>query len=210
MCAVRATESRPAGLSPQLRAAIVEQSRRGLRLQVLLRGALAVFVIVTVTTVTPARNATACYVMAGAYAVWVASISAWGWRGSGTAQRMVWVALLVDLAALGTLTMLAGAWARESWTADVLVDGFLLVPVLAATQLAPRIGAAILAPTISVYLAVSIATRAANAEPWDSVALRTGVLLAVSLGCVALSWIQRARVLRSVICSRIAPTWSGS
>ena len=46
-----------------------------------------------------------------------------------------------------------------------------------------------------MYLAVSIATRAANAEPWSSVALRTGVLLGISLGCVALSWIQRARVL---------------
>ena len=108
---------------------------------------------------------------------------------------MVWLALLVDLAALGTLTVLAGASARESWTADVLVNGFLLVPVLAATQLGPRIGAAILAPTVGVYLAVSIATRAANAEPWSSVALRTAVLLGVSLGCVALSWIQRARVL---------------
>ena len=196
MCAVRAADSRPAGSSPRLRAAIVEQSRRGVRLQILLRGALAVFVILTVTIVSPARNATACYVVAGAYAVWVASISAWGWRGGGTALRMVWVALLVDLAALATLTVLAGASARESWTAEVLVNGFLLVPLLAATQLAPRIGAAILAPTVCVYLAVSIATRAANAEPWDSVALRTAVLLAVSLGCVALSWIQRARVLR--------------
>ena len=192
---VRAADPSPAGSSPQLRAAIAEQARRGLRLQVLLRGCLAAFVLVTVTIVPPARNEAACYVVAGAYAAWVAAITVWGWRGGATALRTVWVALLVDLAALGTLTVLAGASARESWTADVLVNGFLLVPVLAATQLAPRVGAAILAPTVSVYLAVSIATRAANAEPWSSVALRTGVLLGVSLGCVALSWIQRARVV---------------
>jgi two-component system NarL family sensor kinase len=196
MCAVRAADSRPAGSSPQLRAAIVEQSRRGLRLQVLLRGSLAVFVLVAVTIVSPARNATACYVVAGAYAVWVVSIAVLGWRGGAMALRMVWVVLLVDLVALGTLTVLAGASARESWTADVLVNGFLLVPVLAATQLAPRIGAAILAPTVGVYLAVSIATRDANAEPWSSVALRTAVLIGISVGCVALSWIQRARVER--------------
>ena len=195
MCAVRAADPRPVGSSPQLRAAIAEQARRGLRLQVLLRGCLAAFVLVTVTIVPPARNEAACYVVAGAYTAWVAAITVWGWRGGATALRTVWVALLVDLAALGTLTVLAGASARESWTADVLVNGFLLVPVLAATQLAPRVGAAILAPTVSVYLAVSIATRAANAEPWSSVALRTGVLLGVSLGCVALSWIQRARVV---------------
>jgi two-component system, NarL family, sensor kinase len=188
MCAVRAADSRPAGSSPQLRAAIVEQSRRGLRLQVLLRGSLAVFVLVAVTIVSPARNATACYVVAGAYAVWVVSIAVLGWRGGAMALRMVWVVLLVDLVALGTLTVLAGASARESWTADVLVNGFLLVPVLAATQLAPRIGAAILAPTVGVYLAVSIATRDANAEPWSSVALRTAVLIGISVGCVALSW----------------------
>ena len=195
MCAVRAADLSRVGSSPQLRAAIVEQARRGLRLQVLLRGLLAAFVLASVTMVPPARNEAACYLVAGAYATWVASISAWGWRGGATALRLVWVALLVDLAALGTLTVLAGASARESWTADVLINGFLLVPVMAATQLAPRIGAAILAPTISVYLAVSIATRAANAEPWSSLALRTGVLLAISLGCVALSWIQRDRVL---------------
>jgi two-component system, NarL family, sensor kinase len=150
MCAVRAADSRPAGSCSQLRAAIVEHSRRGLRLQVLLRGLLAAFVIVTVTIVTPARNATSWYLVAGAYAAWVASIAAPGWRGGATALRLVWVALLVDLAALGTLTVLAGASARESWTADVLVGGFLRVPVLAATQLAPRIGAAILVPTIGV------------------------------------------------------------
>jgi two-component system NarL family sensor kinase len=197
MCAVRAADSHSAGSSPQLRAAIVEQARRGLRLQVLLRGVLAAFVLGAVTIVSPARNAGACSVVAGAYAVWVALTAAWGWRGGVAALRLVWVALLVDLVALGTLTVLAGASARQSWTADVLINGFLLVPVLAATQLAPRLGAAILAPTIGVYLAVSIATRAANdSEPWISVALRTGVLLAVSLGCVALSWIQRARVLR--------------
>jgi len=196
MCAVRAADSRPAGSSPQLRAAIVEQARRGLRLQALLRGLLAVFVLVTVTIVSPARNATACYVVAGAYAAWVASIGAWGWRGGAAALRLVWVTLLIDLAALGTLTLLAGASAHESWTADVLVNGFLLVPVLAATQLAPRVGAAILTPTICVYLAVSIATRTANAEPWSSLVLRTAVLIGISVGCVALSWIQRARVLR--------------
>ena len=195
MCAVRAADASPVGSSPQLRAAIDEQARRGLRLQALLRGFLAAFVLLSVVLVPPARNATACYVVAGAYAVWVASISAWSWRGGALALRTVWVALLVDLAALGTVTVLAGASAQQSWTADVLVNGFLLVPVLAATQLAPRISAAILVPTICVYLAVSIATRDANAEPWSSVALRTSVLLGLSLGCVALSWIQRARVL---------------
>jgi two-component system NarL family sensor kinase len=191
MCAVSAADP-----SPQLQAAIVEQARRGLRLQSLLRGFLAAFVLVSVVAVPPARNASACYVVAGAYALWAAAVGAWGWRGDARALRVVWVALLVDLAALGTLTVLAGASARDSWTADVLINGFLLVPVLAATQLAPRVGAEILAPTIVVYLGVSIATRDANAEPWDSVVLRTAVLLAVSLGCVALSWIQRERALR--------------
>jgi two-component system, NarL family, sensor kinase len=181
--------------SPELRTAVLEHARRGLRLQVLLRGLLAAFVVMTVTIVPPVHNAGACYVIAAAYGVWAAATGVWIGRGGAAPLRPVWLALFVDLAVLGTLTVLAGASARESWTADVLVTGFLLVPLLAATQLQPGVSAAIVVPTIGVYLGVSIATRAANGEPWSSVALRTVVLLGISLGCVALTWIERSRVL---------------
>ena len=106
----------------------------------------------------------------------------------------MWLALFIDLAALAALTLLAGASARQSWTADVLVNGFFLVPVSAATQLRPGVCAAVAAPTIAVYLVSSVLTKSANAEPWESILLRTLVLIGLGCGCVALSWVQRSRV----------------
>jgi two-component system NarL family sensor kinase len=50
------------------------------------------------------------------------------------------------------------------------------------------------APTTAVYFASSVATRAANQEPFASIALRTYLLGGLGAACVALSWIQRSRV----------------
>jgi two-component system NarL family sensor kinase len=62
---------------------------------------------------------------------------------------MAWLTQFVDLAALTALTPLAGVAAQQSWTADVLKNGFLLLPVLAATQLRPRVCAAVVVPLSS-------------------------------------------------------------
>ena len=70
------------------------------------------------------------------------------------------------------LTLLAGVAAQQSWTADVLKNGFLLLPVLAAAQLRPRVCAAVVVPTVLVYLAAAVATQDANAEPWASITLK--------------------------------------
>ena len=84
---------------------------------------------------------------------------------------------------------------KQSWTADILLNGFFLIPMLATTQLRPGVGTVVTVPTVLVYLASSIAARHSNDEPWASVILRTGVLAALSLGCVLMSAIQRSRVL---------------
>ncbi len=173
---------------------MLEHARRGVRLQALLRGVMVVFVLLTVAIVPPVHNSAGCDAIAGAYAAWAIAVGFWGWRGSALALRFVWVALFMDVIALAALTLLAGASARESWTADVLVNGFFLVPLLAATQLRPDVCAAVVIPTVAVYFLSSALTKSANAEPWDSIALRTLVLAGLGCGCVALSWIQRSRV----------------
>ncbi|GAA1849022.1 hypothetical protein GCM10009836_30990 [Pseudonocardia ailaonensis] len=108
--------------------------------------------------------------------------------------RLAWVALLGDLAVIAALTLLTGVHDPQSWTADVLITGFLLVPVLAATQLRPRVCAAVVVPAVLVYLAAGIATQEANQEPWASLLLRTLAAAGVAAGCVGLSRIQRSRV----------------
>jgi two-component system NarL family sensor kinase len=165
-----------------------------MHLQVLLRVVLVVFALLTIVLVAPARNRTACDAVVCLYAAWAIAVGAWSWSARPSWLRFGWVALFADLGALASLTLLAGASAHESWTADVLVNGFFLVPLMAATQLRPDITAAVVAPTVGVYLLSSILTKSANAEPWASITLRTLVLAGLGCGCVALSSIQRSRV----------------
>ena len=177
-----------------LERSVRQYARRGVRLQILLRAALVLFVVLTVAIVPPEKDKLACDVLAGAYSVWALAVGAWGWGGRSAALRFAWVALFVDLAVLATLTLLAGASAQQSWTAYVLVNGFFLIPPLAAAQLRPEACAAVTVPTVAVYLLSSILTKSANAEPWDSILLRTLVLCGLGGSCVALSSIQRSRV----------------
>jgi len=92
------------------------------------------------------------------------------------------------------VTLLAGVEASDNWTSDVLVVGFFLLPVLAATQLRPGICAAVVGPTVLVYLLASWATQAANGEPDGSIAMRTLMLASVGVAAIGLSRIQRSRV----------------
>ena len=119
---------------------------------------------------------------------------------------MAWLALLVDVVVLGVLTLLTGVATPQSWTSDVFTTGFLLIPVLAATQLRVWVCTAVVVPTAVVYFLAAVATREANVEPWTSLLLRTLVIVGVALGCVGLSRIQRSRV-RTI--GRLAQARSG-
>ncbi|MGE3285159.1 MAG: sensor histidine kinase [Pseudonocardia sp.] len=180
----------PAGLDEAVRA----YARRGVRLQLVVRAVLVVFVGLTMTVVPPTRGAAAGYALVVAYALWAVGIAVWIGRGGRAAERVAWLALFVDLAVLAALTLATGLDAQQSWTADVLINGFFLVPVLAATDLRPRVCAAVVVPTVLVSLAASVATRSANEEPWASIALHTLVLAGVGVACVGLSRIQRSRL----------------
>ncbi len=179
---------------PRLYNILLEHAYRGIRVQLLLRGALVVFVAVTVIAVPPLHYRIACEVTAGLYAVWAAAVVWMAQRGGERPVRFIWLALFGDVLVLGVLSLLASA-SEQSWTTDVLVNGFFLIPMLATTQLRPGIGTAVTAPAVAVYLGSLIAAQHANSEPWASIVLRTGVLAALSLGCVLLSQIQRSRVL---------------
>jgi len=84
------------------------------------------------------------------------------------------------------------------------MSGFVLVPVLAAATLRPRVCAAVAGPAVLVYLAAGIATQSANEEPWASLLLRTLAVAGVAVASVGLSWIQRSRVstIRSLVQAR--------
>lgn len=173
---------------------VFEASYRGARLQLALRGALLAFVVVTVVGFPPSRQETPSYAIVIAYAAWSAVIVRRTLLRGPSSARLIWLEMCVDLAVLGALTLLAGSSAKHTWTADILVNGFFLVPVLAATQLEPRFSAMLVAPTLAVYFGSSVETRLDNGEPWGSILLRTLVLVAVGLGSIVLTYIQRSRV----------------
>jgi two-component system, NarL family, sensor kinase len=180
---------------PELYRILIEHAYRGFRIQVMLRAVLVTFVVLVVVFTPPVHDRGGCYAIAAVYAVSSAGVSWLVRRGGEQPLRLIWLALFVDLLALAALAIVASQSAKQSWTADVVVNGFFLIPVIAATQLRPWVCAAVAAPTVAVYLASSIASKQANTEPWGSILLRTAVLAGVAAGCVLLSRTQRSRVL---------------
>ena len=187
-------------------AVTLQHARRGVALQVALRWVLVGFVALTVIAVPPPRFVGVCAAIAGGYALWALAVALWTRRGHPAAARMAWLALLVDVVVLGVLTLLTGVATPQSWTSDVFTTGFLLIPVLAATQMRVWVCTAVVVPTAVVYFLAAVATREANVEPWTSLLLRTLVIVGVALGCVGLSRIQRSRV-RTI--GRLAQARSG-
>lgn len=180
--------------STELDTIVLEHAYSGVRLQLVLRALLVAFVVITVAIVPPEHHETWAFLIASIYGFWAIGVTVWSERGGPGPVRFVWLALFVDVLALGGLTVLAGVAATQSWTADVLINGFFIIPLLAATQLRPHVCAAVVVPTVAVYLAVSIVTQDSNAEPWSSILLRTLVLAGLGAGCIALSRIQQSRV----------------
>ena len=120
--------------------AVLQHANRGVRLQLLLRGALVVFLLLTIVLLPPVQDVAAYYGIVTAYAVGAIAFARWAWRGGAAVARSGWLGLFADLVVLAGLTLVAGVEAQQSWTSYVLVVGFFVLPVLAATQL--RVGSA--------------------------------------------------------------------
>lgn len=177
---------------------MVAHAARGATLQTWLRLGVVVFVWACLVLVPPSQYAGWCYAIAVAYPVlWAASLL-WDRRRRVTEADRGWVLLVLDIVVLGVLTVIAGLSAEVSWTAYILINGFFLLPILAATQLRPGVSLALGVPIVGVYVLSSVTTRVANDEPWQSLGLRVAILVAVCLGSVALSRIQRSRVMEIV------------
>jgi len=88
----------------------------------------------------------------------------------------------------------------------VLLGGFFLLPVLAATQLDVRVCVSVVVPTVVFYAIEAIASRESDAEPWASVVLRVVVLAGVGIAAIGLTRIQRSRVtaIQGLVADRTA------
>ena len=179
---------------PGLLRILLDHALMGIRVQFGLRAALIAFLVATVAAVPPAHDRVGCDVTVAVYAVWSTIAFLVCRRGGLRVVRMIWVTLIADVVALGVLSLLASA-SEQSWTTDVLVNGFFVIPLLATAQLRPMVVAGVTAPAVVLYLAALLAAQSANSEPAVSIALQTVVLAILSAGGWALSWVQRSRVL---------------
>ena len=184
----------PSELAAPVRRIVVSYEQRGLTVQLTVRGVLVAFVIGTLVLLPPAVGAALCWVIAASYAAVALLLTGWLGRRGPAAVRWGWVGLYVDLLTLSALCTVAGQSAQESWTSLVLLGGFFLMPVLAATQLRWEVCLGVVIPTVAFYLIEAIATRNANDEPWASIVLRVVVLAGVGAAAVGLSRTQQSRV----------------
>lgn len=174
---------------------MASHAARGARLQAWLRLGVIVFLWGCLLLEPPGIHRGWCIAVAVAYPVlWALSLAVVSRRAPG-GPDLAWLPLVLDIVVLGTVTLLAGLSADDSWTAYIVVNGFFLLPVLAATQLRPGVGLVVAIPTVLVYAGSSVGAREANDEPWSSLLLRVFVLVGVCIGSVALSQIQRSRVM---------------
>lgn len=179
---------------PRISEILIDHALLGVRVQVVLRMLLAIFVLATVLLDPPADGAAFCIAVAVLYAVWCLAGVLAASRIRVGMIRFAWLALFVDLAVLVVLIVVASRSDQVSWTSDVLVNGFVAIPMIAATQLRPRVCALVVIPTVVVYFLASALARVPNGEPWSLIAMRTLVVAILALGSVMLSTVQRSRV----------------
>ncbi len=184
-----------ASSTTQLSAILLQHAYKGLRVQIVIRCLLLAFILATTLIEPPGRARVGCGLIAVAYAGWTVGLALWTSRGGPSPVRWMWLALFGDAVALGALTLTAGVAERHSWTADTLVAGFVLIPLLAATQLRPLLCAEVSLCTLVMYVAASFATRTANGEPVSVILLRATTVAALGAGCVGLCFVQRSRVM---------------
>ncbi len=180
---------------PELGQVIIEHAYRGTRVQGILRLVLVAFAAGVLLFVPPTQDLALCWVVLGGYAIWCLALQLVVRRGGPPLLRYVWLAVLVDVAALAILMLVTAEPDPLSWTAYVLASGFFLLPVSAAMSLSPGVCAGAVIPTVIVYGAVSWFAWEPGVEPAWSPVLRTALLAGIGLGCVLLSRLQRSRVL---------------
>jgi len=192
--------------APGIARIVLEHERRGVSLQIALRGVLALFVVGTTILLPPTSGATWCLVVAAGYLLAAVGLTIWLRGGTASAIHWGWLGLYVDLLALSAVCLIADRSAGTTWTAFVLLGGFFLLPVLAATQLDVRVCVSVVVPTVVFYAIEAVASRESDAEPWASVVLRVVVLAGVGIAAVGLTRIQRSRVtaIQGLVADRTA------
>ena len=153
---------------PQIGDVIIDHAYRGARVQRLLRLVLVAFLAAVLVFEPPIEDLALCWVIVALYGSWSVVVSVLVRAGGRRMLRYVWLAVLVDVVAIAAVTLVAADADPLSWTAYLLINGFFLLPVIAATQLSPWVCGAAVGPAVVVYLVASLITRESEIEPISS------------------------------------------
>lgn len=173
---------------------LIEHAFRGARIQRILRLLLGLFFVAVLIFQPPDQHLALCWLVVICYALWSFAVGALIRAGGVRSLHYAWLALFVDVFTVAALTLIADSSAQQSWAPYLLINGFFVVPVIAAAQLNPWISAIVAVPAVLVYLVSSLLIRNVDADPISEIVLRTGLLAVVGIGCVLLSRVQRSRV----------------
>jgi two-component system, NarL family, sensor kinase len=173
---------------------LIEHAFRGAHIQRILRLLLGLFFVAVLIFQPPDQHLALCWLVVICYALWSIAVGALIRAGGVRSLHYAWLALFVDVFTVAALTLIADSSAQRSWAPYLLINGFFLVPVIAAAQLNPWISAVVAVPAVLVYLGSSLLIRKIDADPISEIVLRTGLLAIVGIGCVLLSRVQRSRV----------------
>jgi two-component system, NarL family, sensor kinase len=173
---------------------LIEHAFSGARIQRTLRLVLGLFFVAVLIFQPPDQHLALCWLVVICYALWSVAVGALIRAGGVRSLRYAWLALFVDVFTVAALTLIADSSAQQSWAPYLFINGFFLVPVIAAAQLNPWICAVVAIPAVLVYLVSSLIIRNVDADPISEILLRTGLLATVGFGCVLLSRVQRSRV----------------
>ncbi len=144
---------------PELGEVIVEHAYRGARVQRILRLVLVGYFAAVLIFIPPSEDLRLCWVIVGGFRVWSLVVGVLVRVGGRRVLRYVWLGVLVDVVAIAALTLLAAEADPLSWTAYLLISGFFMLPVIAATSLSPWVCAGAVVPAVVVYLVASLVTR---------------------------------------------------
>lgn len=171
---------------------LVEHAHRGAGIRRLLRILLVVFFVAVLVTEPPPEHLALCWLLVGCYLVW--SLATYAAGTLDRTHRFLWPTLFVDVAVLAALTLITDTTAADSWTPYLIINGFFLIPVIAAAQLSPKVCASVVIPAVIVYLISGVLTQDVGQVPTSYVLLSTLMLATIGLGAILLSRLQRSRV----------------
>ncbi len=163
---------------------LIEHAFRGAHIQRILRLLLGLFFVGVLIFQPPDQHLALCWLVVICYALWSIAVAALVRAAGVRSLHYAWLALFVDVFTVAALTLIADSSAQQSWAPYLLINGFFVVPVIAAAQLNPWISAIVAVPAVLVYLVSSLVIRKVDADPISEIVLRTGLLaVAESVVC---------------------------